>query len=157
VPLPDFSAYFLLQQPHAVGHDLLRKSGTPTGKMSSTDERREPKRRKPRRADRHPRNSIHIGECAQEQDRHCKQLHADDIMTFNAKLLTATAAALIGAIALTGCNEAPAPAPAAEPAAQTQPAPAPEAQQQAPEQAQQQAPAEAQKAPEQAPAPDAKK
>lgn len=44
-------------------------------------------------------------------------------MTFNAKLLTATAAALIGAIALTGCNEAP--APAAEPAAQTQPAPAP--------------------------------
>ena len=34
-------------------------------------------------------------------------------MTFNAKLLTATAAALIGAIALTGCNEAPAPAPAA--------------------------------------------
>ena len=40
-------------------------------------------------------------------------------MTFNAKLLTATAAALIGAIALTGCNEAPAPAPAAEPAAQT--------------------------------------
>ena len=76
-------------------------------------------------------------------------------MTFNAKLLTATAAALIGAIALTGCNEAP--APAAEPAAQTQPAPAPEAQQQAPEQAQQQAPAEAQKAPEQAPAPDAKK
>lgn len=56
-------------------------------------------------------------------------------MTFNAKLLTATAAALIGAIALTGCNEAPAPAPAAEPAAQTQPAPAPEAQQQAPEQA----------------------
>ena len=25
-------------------------------------------------------------------------------MTFNAKLLTATAAALIGAIALTGCN-----------------------------------------------------
>ena len=35
-------------------------------------------------------------------------------MTFNAKLLTATAAALIGAIALTGCNEAPAPAPAAE-------------------------------------------
>lgn len=64
-------------------------------------------------------------------------------MTFNAKLLTATAAALIGAIALTGCNEAPAPAPAAEPAAQTQPAPA-----------------EAQKAPEQAqpaPAPDAKK
>ena len=61
-------------------------------------------------------------------------------MTFNAKLLTATAAALIGAIALTGCNEAPAPAPAAEPAAQTQPAPAPEAQQQAP--------AEAQKAPE---------
>lgn len=47
-------------------------------------------------------------------------------MTFNAKLLTATAAALIGAIALTGCNEAP--APAAEPAAQTQPAPAPEAQ-----------------------------
>ena len=75
-------------------------------------------------------------------------------MTFNAKLLTATAAALIGAIALTGCNEAPAPAPAAEPA------PAPEAQQQAPEQAQQQAPAEAQKAPEQAqpaPAPDAKK
>ncbi len=67
-------------------------------------------------------------------------------MTFNAKLLTATAAALIGAIALTGCNEAPAPAP--------------EAQQQAPEQAQQQAPAEAQKAPEQAqpaPAPDAKK
>ena len=84
---------------------MLRKSGTPTGKMSSTDERREPKRRKPRRADRHPRNSIHIGECAQEQDRHCKQLHADDIMTFNAKLLTATAAALIGAIALTGCNE----------------------------------------------------
>lgn len=64
-------------------------------------------------------------------------------MTFNAKLLTATVAALIGAIALTGCNEAPAPAPAAEPAAQTQPAPA-----------------EAQKAPEQAqpaPAPDAKK
>lgn len=72
-------------------------------------------------------------------------------MTFNAKLLTATAAALIGAIALTDCNEAP--APGAEPAAQTQPAPAPEAQQQAPEQAQQQAPAEAQKAP----APDAKK
>ena len=36
-------------------------------------------------------------------------------MTFNAKLLTATAAALIGAIALTGCNEAPAPAPAAAP------------------------------------------
>lgn len=66
-------------------------------------------------------------------------------MTFNAKLLTATAAALIGAIALTGCNEAPAPVPAAEPAAQTQPAPAPEAQQQAPEQAQP------------APAPDAKK
>ncbi|MFR3318634.1 MAG: hypothetical protein ACLTS9_06025 [Sutterella wadsworthensis] len=67
--------------------------------------------------------------------------------------LTAIAAALIGAIALTGCNEAPAPAPAAEPAAQTQSAPAPEAQQQAPEQAQQQAPVEAQKAP----APDAKK
>ena len=38
-------------------------------------------------------------------------------MTFNAKLLTATAAALIGAIALTGSNEAPAPAPAAESAA----------------------------------------
>lgn len=77
------------------------------------------------------------------------KLHADDIMTINAKLLTATAAALIGAIALTGCNDAPAPAPASEPAAQTQPAPAPEAQQQAPEQAQ--------PAPEQAPAPDAKK
>ena len=49
-------------------------------------------------------------------------------MTFNAKLLTATAAALIGAIALTGCNEAPAPAPEAQKAPeQAQPAPAPDA------------------------------
>lgn len=60
-------------------------------------------------------------------------------MTFNAKLLTATAAALIGALALTGCNESPAPAEAqSAPAAQTQ-----------------QAPEQAQPAPEKAPAPDA--
>lgn len=48
-------------------------------------------------------------------------------MTFNAKLLTATAAALIGAIALTGCNEAPAPAEAQKAPEQAQPAPAPDA------------------------------
>lgn len=90
-----------------------------------------------------------------KQDRPCAGPHADHIMTINAKLLTAAAAAFIGAAVLTGCNEAPAP----EPAAQTQPAPAQsqpaqEAQAEQPQQAQ---PAAPEQAPEQAPAADAKK
>lgn len=94
-----------------------------------------------------------------KQDRPCAGPHADHIMTINAKLLTAAAAAFIGAAVLTGCNEAPAPEPAPEPAAQTQPAPAqsqPAQEAQAP-QAEQAQPAAPEQAPEQAPAADAKK